>query len=165
MAKIRRAFDWISEALDARSARVIPVESLTTILPGFDVFGTEQVANMRFETVQGVLGGIETTGGLVPPRRWRHYLTMQGFHDDTLATRILALMRVPNVNGVFPQVILQNDITLSAFFSTVERNVAVGPGQRGGVRAFTMGAAASLFFQGLFIEMDVGEYLKLEGQS
>jgi len=165
LAKIRRTFDWISEALDARSARVIPLESLTTILPGFDVFGSEQVANMQFESITGDLGGIETVGGLVPAGRWRHYLSMQGFHDDTLAVQNCALMRVPNIAGLFPQVILQNDITLAAFFSTVARNVAVGPGQRGGVRSFGMGAAARLFFQGLFIEMDVGEYLKLEGQS
>lgn len=157
---ITRSFSWIRGALETFRERPLPGSYLPVIAPTFDVFGSEQIENVRTFSVVGGGGQIEVVDGPVPEGRWRFVQSMACLHTDGVS-QIMAPIRVVPEAGFFVQQEFVTDVFLAPFVTLAVRNFAVGPGAFYGYRVLALGVLAQIGINGLFIEMDVGEYPNL----
>lgn len=157
MSNIRRAFDWIGRVFDIRGPGRSPAQIRDEYVATFDAFGSHRLPEVQNIAIAGGLGLTEVVHGPVPAGRWRHYLSVFALHDDP-AGQFLTPIRIVPTLGVFPQMPIQNDVFQAAFVGRAARNVCVPPLSFVGFRTFAMAPGAQIFFSGLFVEMDVGEY-------
>jgi len=154
---ITRSFSWIRAALNTFRERPLPGSYLPVIAPTFDVFGSEQMESLRTFSVVGGSAQIEVVDGPVPEGRWRFVQSMACLHTDGVS-QIMAPIRIVPEAGLFVQQEFVSDVFLAPFVTLATRNFAVGPGSFYGYRVLALGIGAQIGINGIFIEMDVGEY-------
>ena len=141
LLRIERAITWIAKALTAnRDANPTPEGVLDVILPSVDIFGTQRIDNVRFESVLGALGDIEVVHSLVPIGFYRHYLSMEYEHNAVVPTlltsgRVVAQPVIP----FFPYAMMQSEGVVGATVPGVIRNFLVPPNARAAARVTALG--------------------------
>lgn len=161
LLRIERVITWIARALTAnRDSNPTPGGVIDQILPNVDIFGSQRIEELRFEAVDGALGGIEITHGPVPQGSVRQYLSMEYRSEDLTAVRRLRPGRVVAVAAGFPFTGMrdQHDAPGGDFFAI--RNFTVGPGGFAAVTADAMALGARMQLSLLWVETPLGEYLR-----
>lgn len=159
----RRSFPWIQTAFEPVTFGS-PDAVAGTLFPVVEIFGTQRLADVQFQSVAGVLGALEVTHDPVPPERARFYYSMTYFHDDA-TDRFLRPIIVPHVEGTppFPQVALRDSISIPNVASggrTLNINgVWVPPRGRIGAIAGNIAVGSRVSINLVWIELPIGETL------
>ncbi len=163
LLRIERAITWIARTLTAnRDSNPTPAGVIDQILPNVDIFGSQRIEELQFETLDGDLAGIEATHGPVPQGAVRQYLSMEYSTDDAGvgSPRRLRPGRVVAVSTGFPFVSFADEQLAPAGEFFAVRNFTVGPGGFAAVTADAMSAGAVITLSLLWVETPVGEYLR-----
>ena len=142
-----------------RDALPIPEGMTDQVNPTIDVFGSQRMGEVQFETILGGSAVIEVTHGPVPDGSIRFYLSMEYSSDDPAAVRIKPGRVIPIDTG-FPFAAIRDDVvgTPGSFFTV--RNFTVGPGGFAAVQAAAMAVGTQLTVTFVWIETPLGEYLQ-----
>lgn len=161
LLRIERTITWIAKALTAnRDANPTPEGVIDVILPNVDIFGTQRIAEVEFETVLGTLGDIEVVHlPLVRDGFYRHYLSMEYEHNAATPT-LLTSGRVVSVAAGFPYAMMQSEGVIGATVPGVIRNFIVPPNGGAAARVTALGGGERITLNVLWIEVPVGEYLR-----
>ncbi len=161
LLRIERAITWIAKTLTAnRDSNPTPAGVIDQILPNVDIFGSQRIEEIQFETVDGALAGIEVTHGPVPQGSIRQYLSMEYRSDDLTAIRNLRPGRVVTVSTGFPFVGMRDEHPAPGGDFFAIRNFTVPPGGFAAVTADAMAAGARMSLSLLWVETPIGEYLR-----
>ncbi len=162
LLRIERAITWIAKSLTGnRDANPTPEGFLDVILPNVDIFGTQRIAEVQFETVDGPLGAIEVFHALVPIGFYRHYLSMEYEHNAVVPTLLTSGRIVTNpVIPFFPYAMMQSEGVVGATVPGVIRNFVVPPNARAAARVTALGGGERITLNLLWVEVPVGEYLR-----
>ncbi len=162
LLRIERAITWIAKSLTAnRDANPTPEGVVDVILPNVDIFGTQRIPELQFAQIAGIPGGLEVSHTRVPDGFYRHYQTIEYFHDDPVVggRGLRGGVIVATPAGLFPFVALKADSGVVANEHQVLRNFTVGPASRAAARIDVIAPGARLDITLLWIEIPVGEYL------
>ena len=163
----RRAFPWVQRTLRPIVPIVGPDVVADTLLPTFDVFGSQRMEEVQFEGILGPLGAFEATHSRVPAGFIRHYLCMQYSHDEPATVHeLIPVLIVTTPAATFPAVALKTRELVNQNSICAIRNVVVPPLGFIGARVDgTLGPGARLTLRVLWVEMPVGEYLSVAGHA
>ncbi len=164
---ILRPFRWLATVLQTFRERPLPGFYNPLINPTVDTFGTEILGQqIRFDSIQGTLAGLELLHTRVPADTVRQYLTLEWFHDDLAGVlRNLSLIRVLETAGGFPQLRITPTRFLDGDGGGADqqreaRQMVVGmPDQFVGVSTTALGGGARLTLRMMWVDMPVGEYM------
>ncbi len=160
LLRIQRAIRWMAKTLTAnRDALPFPSGITDQINPVIDVFGSQRIEELQFETVLGTLAAIEVTHGPVPDDQVRHYLSMEYASSDAAGVDLRAGRVVPTSTG-FPFAALADQVTAPANQTFAVRNFTVPPRGFAAVQATAMAAGARMTITLLWIDAPLGEYLR-----
>jgi len=162
-----RSFDWLAVALRTFRERPLPSAYTPTVQPTFDLFASSRLGEAQVEQILGDLGGIEVFGPRVNVTKYRLYLSVDVFHTDATAHKLLFNRVVPDPILGFPTVVFATSASPNAFYPGVAfeehvavQNVLVPPDGRMACTVSlpaSMGGASRLQMRSLFIEFAVGE--------
>lgn len=152
-----RPFDWVATSLRSFRERPLPGTYVTQAAPGFDLFGTSRVGEMKAEVVNGGVDNFEITGSKVSALKWRQYLSVSVSHDDG-TDRVITLTRVIQDDALgFPILPWAVSESLAMGLTFIGRMVSVPPSGRIGATVPAISLGNQLFLRALFIEYDIGE--------
>ncbi len=156
-----RPFEWVATALTSFREKPLPSAYTPTATPTFDLFGSSRLVDFEVENIQGALGSIEVVGPRVAVDKYRVYLSVDVFHDDAVDHKLLFSRVVPDPTLGFPIVVFATSLKgVTANEHVAVENILIPPDGRIECLASipaTMGGAARLVLQNMFIEMDLGE--------
>ncbi len=141
-----------------RDALPFPVGITDQINPVIEIFGTQRMGEVRFETVLGALAGIEVVHSPVEPDEVRLYLSMSYTHDDPIARSLLPGRIIPTATG-FPFAGFRDQETVPTNQNFAVRDIMLGPDHRIAARSNAMGIGARMAITVAWIEMPLGEYV------
>ncbi len=160
LLRIERAIRWMAKVLTAnRDALPFPAGITDQVNPIIDIFGSQRMGELQFETILGGSAVIEVTHGPVADDEIRHYLSMEYSSDDPTAARIRPGRIIPTDAG-FPFAAIRDDVlgTAGEFFTV--RNFTVGPGGFAAVQAAALAGGTQLTVTVAWIDTPLGEYLR-----
>lgn len=160
--RIERAFDWVPTALQAnRDQNPIPEGFWSAVMPTVEIFGSQRAAEIQVATVAGTVGSVEEFHTLVPSGRVRHYLSMEYSHDDVV-NHLLRPGRIIATGTGFPFAGIRDAVSVPAAQELAVRNFTVGPNHRAAIRAEAMAGAAAMSLTVTWVEVPLGETVRLE---
>lgn len=116
------------------------------------------MADVEQESISSLAGQLELTHEKVSSNRWRLYLSIEYWHNDTV-NREIAPARVVETSGTFPIARFRDEISVAGDFRLAARQISIGPGNRIAVETRAIGAGARLFASVVWIELPLGEYV------
>lgn len=168
--------DWYAKILGIGRGGFAPFPIidavLSTVIPTIDAFGSEKIAEVASAEQLGTLGAVELFHSAPLPigpnaPRMRIYLNTEFWHDDVLAHQLRLGRIVVSATGAFlfvaltPSVLVPGDTGSAGGDNRLAaRNITIGPQQNLAVRADAMGGGARLFMRHVFLEMQVGQYVR-----
>ncbi len=158
--QILRAFEWVATALRTFRERPLPGSYSTEAIPTFDLFGSSKLEDFQVEEILGDLASIEVLGPRVATDKYRIYLSVDVFHDDAVAHKMLFSRVVPDPVLGFPIVVFATAAGVVANEHVAVQNILIPPDGRIETLASlpaSMGAASRITMRNMFIEMAIGE--------